>query len=154
MVGCRRRGKELRIDVFDTGAGIPEEQRQRIFGEFYHDGGPWSDRNGGLGLGLAIVDRLARLLGHRWSSNPARAAARASPSPCRWRPAHAATETSATPLAIADPARGKRIIVIDDDALVLDGMRGILQAGAARSETAASGDAASPVSARTANRPI
>jgi CheY-like chemotaxis protein len=45
-------------------------------------------------------------------------------------------------LAIADPARGKRIIVIDDDALVLDGMRGILQSWGCQVETAASGDAA------------
>jgi len=59
------KGKELRIDVFDTGPGFPKSSRQRIFGEFYQMAGPGPDRNGGLGLGLAIVDRLARLLGHK-----------------------------------------------------------------------------------------
>jgi signal transduction histidine kinase/CheY-like chemotaxis protein len=143
MVGCRRRGKELRIDVFDTGAGIPEEQRQRIFGEFYQMAGPGPDRNGGLGLGLAIVDRLARLLGHKveLESRPGRGSRFSVTVPLAAQP-HAATETSATPLAIADPARGKRIIVIDDDALVLDGMRGILQSWGCQVEMAASGDAA------------
>jgi CheY-like chemotaxis protein len=53
-----------------------------------------------------------------------------------------ATDTQ-TPLAsLADPARGKRVIVIDDDALVLDGMRGILQSWGCQVETAVSGDAA------------
>jgi signal transduction histidine kinase/CheY-like chemotaxis protein len=143
MVGCRRRGEELRIDVFDTGAGIPEEQRQRIFGEFYQMAGPGPDRNGGLGLGLAIVDRLARLLGHKvdLDSRPGRGSRFSVTVPLAAQP-HAATEASTTPLAIADPARGKRIIVIDDDALVLDGMRGILQSWGCQVETAVSGDAA------------
>jgi len=143
VVGCRRRGEELRIDVFDTGAGIPEEQRQRIFGEFYQMAGPGPDRNGGLGLGLAIVDRLGRLLGHRveLDSRPGRGSRFSVTVPLAAQP-HAATEASATPLATADPARGKRIIVIDDDALVLDGMRGILRSWGCQVETAASGDAA------------
>jgi CheY-like chemotaxis protein len=51
-------------------------------------------------------------------------------------------ETAGQTVAIADPARGKRVIVIDDDALVLDGMRGILQSWGCQVETAASGDAA------------
>ena len=64
VVGCRRRATQLRIDVCDTGAGIPEDQRQSIFSEFYQLATPGPDRKAGLGLGLAIVDRLGRLLGH------------------------------------------------------------------------------------------
>jgi two-component system, sensor histidine kinase len=64
LVGCRRRGTKLRIDVCDTGPGIPEEDRERIFAEFHQLAGPDRDRDGGLGLGLAIVDRLGRLLSH------------------------------------------------------------------------------------------
>src|SRR5262245_52768492 len=65
VVGCRRRGQTLRIDVCDTGPGIPEDQRRSIFGEFYQLARPDAGRREGLGLGLAIVDRLCRLLGHR-----------------------------------------------------------------------------------------
>src|SRR4029077_4197512 len=56
IVGCRRRGGQLRIEVWDSGIGIPEDQRENIFGEFYQLAAPERDRRGGLGLGLAIVD--------------------------------------------------------------------------------------------------
>jgi signal transduction histidine kinase len=59
VVGCRRRSEELRIDVCDTGAGIPEEQRQRIFGEFYQMAGTAQDRSGGLGLDEPDIDLAA-----------------------------------------------------------------------------------------------
>ena len=74
VVGCRRRATQLRIDVCDTGAGIPEDQRQSIFSEFYQLANPAPDRKAGLGLGLAIVDRLSRLLGHpvQLQSHPGR----------------------------------------------------------------------------------
>src|SRR6266851_5683183 len=60
-VGCRRRGDMLRIEVWDSGPGIPEGHRQNIFGEFFQLPTQERDRYGGLGLGLAIVDRLRRL---------------------------------------------------------------------------------------------
>jgi signal transduction histidine kinase/CheY-like chemotaxis protein len=60
-LGCARRGAELRIEVQDTGIGIPTEQLEKIFEEFYQvDRG--TQRPEGLGLGLSIVRRLARLL--------------------------------------------------------------------------------------------
>jgi PAS domain S-box-containing protein len=62
VVGCRRRGRKLRIEVVDSGIGIPEPQQQEIFKEFYQINNPERDRTQGLGLGLAIVQRLARLL--------------------------------------------------------------------------------------------
>ncbi|MGY3075906.1 signal transduction histidine kinase/CheY-like chemotaxis protein [Bradyrhizobium sp. LM6.10] len=64
LVGCRRRGEMLRIEVYDTGPGIPEDQKQNIFGEFFQVPAPEQNRTGGLGLGLAIVDRLRLLLNH------------------------------------------------------------------------------------------
>lgn len=64
LLGCRRRGALLRVEVADTGAGIPEEQQHRIFEEFYQIGNPERDRSRGFGLGLAIVSRIARMLGH------------------------------------------------------------------------------------------
>lgn len=142
VVGCRRRGDQLRIDVCDTGPGIPEDQRQRIFGEFYQLAGPGLARSGGLGLGLAIVDRLGRLLGHpvELESRLGRGSRFSVSVPLAAQP-HGA-QTAAPSPAVADPARGKRVLVIDDDALVLDGMRGILQSWGCQVQTAASGEAA------------
>ncbi|HEY1475720.1 MAG TPA: hybrid sensor histidine kinase/response regulator [Pseudolabrys sp.] len=62
LVGCRRRGDHLRIDVYDTGVGIPQSQQRDIFVEFHRlDQGARIAR--GLGLGLSIVERVARVLG-------------------------------------------------------------------------------------------
>jgi signal transduction histidine kinase/CheY-like chemotaxis protein len=65
LVGCRRRGRNIGIEVFDTGPGIPETEREHIFTPFYQVREPGRTQNGkGHGLGLAIVQRLALLLGH------------------------------------------------------------------------------------------
>jgi two-component system CheB/CheR fusion protein len=64
LLGCRRRGDKLRIEVWDTGPGIPEGQLKAIFEEFHQLDISARERSGGLGLGLAIVQRLADLLGH------------------------------------------------------------------------------------------
>jgi two-component system, sensor histidine kinase len=63
LVGCRRKGETISIQVLDTGPGIPPDQRDRVFQEYYQLGNPERDRTKGLGLGLAIVRRLADLLG-------------------------------------------------------------------------------------------
>ena len=64
-IGCRRRGAQVRIEVWDTGPGIPPEKHALVFQEFTQLGNPERDRrNKGLGLGLAIVERLAKLLEH------------------------------------------------------------------------------------------
>jgi Na+/proline symporter/signal transduction histidine kinase/CheY-like chemotaxis protein len=61
LVGCRRRGDDLRIDVYDTGVGIPQSKWRDIFVEFHRlDQGARIAR--GLGLGLSIVERVARVL--------------------------------------------------------------------------------------------
>jgi signal transduction histidine kinase len=65
LIGCRRRPEGLAIEVWDSGPGIPEENLEDIFREFYQLGNPQRDREQGLGLGLAIVERTARLLGHQ-----------------------------------------------------------------------------------------
>lgn len=61
-VGCRRGGGVVRVEVWDTGQGIPPEQREQIFQEYYQLGNAERDRAKGLGLGLAIVRRLTKLL--------------------------------------------------------------------------------------------
>jgi two-component system CheB/CheR fusion protein len=64
LLGCRRRGNTLRIEVWDTGIGIAEDQLHAIFDEFHQVDNPARERSQGLGLGLSIVQRLGRLLGH------------------------------------------------------------------------------------------
>ncbi|MFS2054143.1 sensor histidine kinase, partial [Variovorax sp. CT11-76] len=61
---ARERGEVVWIEVRDTGIGIAPEQSGRIFEEFYQIDNPGRDRSRGLGIGLAIVQRLSRLLGH------------------------------------------------------------------------------------------
>jgi len=128
VVGCRKRGGNLRIEVWDTGPGVPQDQQQNIFGEFYRLGAPGGDGGSGLGLGLAIVDRLCRLLDHSvlltsilgkgscFSVALPRVAARPEidETPA---PAHPLMETSDR----------KLVVVIDDDPLVLEGMGGLFR---------------------------
>ncbi|MBZ9677264.1 hybrid sensor histidine kinase/response regulator [Mesorhizobium sp. ES1-1] len=66
LVGTRHRGDTIRIDVADTGCGIPDDQREAVFEEFHRGTSPGSAEmeSGGLGLGLAIVRRMAGALGH------------------------------------------------------------------------------------------
>jgi signal transduction histidine kinase/ActR/RegA family two-component response regulator len=64
IVGCRRRKEGLLIEVWDTGIGIPEDKFDDIFREFHQLANPQRDREQGLGLGLAIVERTGKLLGH------------------------------------------------------------------------------------------
>jgi signal transduction histidine kinase len=62
LLGCRRTATGLRVGVYDTGPGIAVDQQRAVFEEFYQVGNPERDRAQGLGLGLAIVQRLADLL--------------------------------------------------------------------------------------------
>jgi len=74
LLGCRRRGNKLRIEVWDTGIGIPEGQLGAIFEEFHQLDNAARERNRGLGLGLSIVQRISDLLGnpidvHSWPNH-------------------------------------------------------------------------------------
>ena len=64
LVGCRRDGGDLRIEVWDTGIGIPHDRLAKIFEEFHREGRAARIHARGAGLGLAIVQRIARVLGH------------------------------------------------------------------------------------------
>lgn len=67
VVGCRRDGDGLKVVVCDTGIGVPQDQLDIIFDDFYQIGNTERDREKGLGLGLPVVRRVAALLGHRIS---------------------------------------------------------------------------------------
>jgi len=126
LVGCRRRGDRLRIEIWDTGPGIPEDQRQNIFSEFYRL--ERSDHTSGLGLGLAIVDRLCRLLDHRIEvkSVLGQGSCFAVSVPVVAPADHVVAPQNAAPsrTIVAD---NKLIVVIDDDPLVLDGMGSLIR---------------------------
>lgn len=64
LIGTRRCGARVRIEVWDTGIGIPEEHHPLVFQEFFQAGNPERDRNKGLGIGLSVVERLSKLLSH------------------------------------------------------------------------------------------
>ncbi len=65
LIGCRRRGDSIAIEVWDTGTGIPDEHRTAVFEDFHQVRNHERDRSKGLGLGLSIVRRLAQCLDHR-----------------------------------------------------------------------------------------
>jgi signal transduction histidine kinase len=88
LVGCRRRGRRLRVEVHDTGVGIPEDRVAEVFEEFVQIGNQERDGDKGLGLGLAIVRRLAQLLHH--------------PLDVRSRPGHGSTFAVDVPIAVAE----------------------------------------------------
>ena len=64
LLGCRRRADKLSIEILDTGIGIPDADLRTIFEEFHQIDNAARERSRGLGLGLAIVQRLGSLLGH------------------------------------------------------------------------------------------
>jgi signal transduction histidine kinase/ActR/RegA family two-component response regulator len=64
VLGARRSAASIRIEVWDSGRGIPKDKHREIFQEFRQLDNPQRDRRKGLGLGLAIVERLVKLLNH------------------------------------------------------------------------------------------
>lgn len=126
LVACRARGNQVLLEVWDTGIGIEPLQQQEIFREFHQLGNPERDRNKGLGLGLAIVDGLARVLGHELSlvSTPGRGSVFRLTLPI----ARAAVvsddmETAHSHARVLD----LRVLVIDDDEAVRAGMAQLLR---------------------------
>jgi signal transduction histidine kinase len=144
VVGCRRAGAgRLRVAVHDSGIGIAREHLPEIFKEYFQIGNPERDRSKGLGLGLAIVERLATLLDHKvdvWSA-PGRGSVFSIAVP---RGDAALVEAAPVQVAevIQDTLGDALVVVIDDEAAVRDGMREVLQQWGCRPLLAASADEA------------
>lgn len=143
LVACRRRGRYLRIEVRDNGVGISKDDQANIFREFFQLTQPQLDANKGLGLGLSIVDRLVKLLGHRIELRSApnkgsmfavEVAVAAHPS----RQPVAQAQTDSVRVVDRPPLHGKRLLVVDDDPMVLSGTAGILTSWGCEVTTAAS----------------
>jgi Na+/proline symporter/signal transduction histidine kinase len=127
LVGCRRQRDALRIDVYDTGVGIPESQRRDIFVEFHRlDQGARIAR--GLGLGLSIVERVARVLGCEIEVDST--VGRGSRFSARVPLSNAvAIELPARDDIRVDPSQlvGTTALCIDNEPSVLDGMETMLR---------------------------
>jgi len=119
-IACVAHGPLLRIEVRDTGRGIAPEDLTKIWQEFEQLHNPERDRRQGLGLGLAIVRRLSRLLGHPVSvtSTPGVGSTFAIDAPLAEAPAPVATVPAAEPTG-GVPAEGGLAIVVEDDAALL-----------------------------------
>ncbi|MEA3278566.1 MAG: ATP-binding protein [Pseudomonadota bacterium] len=143
LLGCRRRGGKLRVEVWDTGPGIPVGQRELIFEAFYQMNNPAREARKGLGFGLSIAQQLAGLLGHPLDlrsvlgkgsvfSVEVPLVQQAGPSEAGAGPAE--------PKAGLPP--GKTLLVVEDDPRVLDSLRHLLEILGCGVETAHDAQAA------------
>jgi len=140
-IGCHVFNDQARIEVRDTGIGVPPEHLDRIFEEFHQIGNNERDRSQGLGLGLAIVQRLSRLLGHpvEVESELRKGSTFSIEVPL----GVTKPETMVAPCAPAAPSpRGRLALVIDDDARVLMALRTVLEGWGYEVVIAGSGDEA------------
>ncbi|MFS2011986.1 PAS domain-containing protein [Azospirillum sp. CT11-132] len=116
------------IDVADTGIGIPVDQIAMIFDEFHQIGNPERDRSRGLGLGLSIVQRLARILAHevrvRSTLGEGSVFSVQAPVSAGTEVPEDVTEDNQTRSPIG---RGRLALVIDDDTIVLMSLRTLLE---------------------------
>jgi signal transduction histidine kinase/ActR/RegA family two-component response regulator len=143
LIGLRQRGDMARIDVIDTGIGIPEEKQAEIFVEFRQLGNPARDASQGLGLGLAIVDRLAHLLDARVEvrSRPGRGSRFSLALPLD-RAAVVEEDSAAQQptAALLDP--GGRVLLIEDNASLREAFAAMLGEWGYDAIAAASGEEA------------
>ncbi len=121
LLGCRRHGAFLNIEVWDTGIGIPEAEFQAIFDEYHQFDNAARESSRGLGLGLSIVKRLGDLLGHRVEvrSRPGRGSVFTIETPLISRAAPSGTVSHAhadTPAPSSKPSQAARVLLIEDDA--------------------------------------
>ncbi len=138
LIGCRQVGENLRIEVWDTGIGIPPAEVDRIFEEFAQLDGPLRQGRLGFGLGLSIVRRSAHLLGHPLHVRSATDSGSVfSVTVPRGVPQR---RPAAAPRAPAPPGSGRAegaVLVLDDD----EAVRGATMALLERSDIAALGAA-------------
>ena len=129
LVGCRRHGQSLQIGVYDTGVGIPVLKRGEIFKEFHRlEQGARIAR--GLGLGLSIVERLARVLNHgiALDSNAQRRLGFFGDGADREGRSTTPPPSPARRRCRRTPMSGALIVCIENDAAILDGMKTLLTA--------------------------
>jgi PAS domain S-box-containing protein len=133
LVSARRRGDHVLLQVWDTGCGIAETDLPYIFDEFYQANNPQRSREAGLGLGLSICQRAMTLLGGKVGcrSQLGRGSVFSLSIPLCGEQEHvelaAAMNRPDVPGADKALVQGKRVVVLEDDALVANGLADLLQ---------------------------
>ncbi len=142
LVGSRvTKQNKISIEVWDTGIGIPETEREKIFAEFYQLNNPERDRGKGLGLGLAICSRTCQLLNHEIElfSKPGQGSTFKILAPkSRVRAETRPTQQTADQVKLENPL----ILVVDDETNILNAMDAVLQTWGCEVWTAVSGNEA------------
>ena len=150
LVGCRRRGDVVSIEVWDTGIGIDDADQETIFEEYHQVDNAARERSRGLGLGLSIVKRLGELLDHR-----VRVRSRRGKGSCFsvevpfGAPVPVGTAVVAVPRGdqqVRSPLA--TILIVEDDPDLLEFLGGLLARQDLRILTAADGTAALGIAAR------
>lgn len=129
LVSARLRGGEVLLQVWDTGIGIAEVYQPHIFDEFYQVANPQRNREAGLGLGLSICRRAMALLGGKITcrSRPERGSVFELTLPLDGISGQMPAEPAAAAAVTESWANGKRIVVVEDDALIANAMVNLLQ---------------------------
>ena len=155
LVSARKRGEQVLIQVWDTGVGIAPSEQARVFDEFYqvHAGAPLEPHQSkGLGLGLAIVQRLARLMDAQLSlaSEPGRGSVFTVVLPLGKPPRSATAGGSTVAKGIGLTLGDRRIVVVEDEPAVREGLVVLLRGWGATVEAF---DSVAAVSAWAATHP-
>lgn len=132
---------DVELQVWDTGPGIPEHHLEQIFDEFRRFDQPGGGGERGLGLGLSICQRIARTLDHplRVRSQIGQGSVFSIAVPCGQTP-RAAVAAGNAHAALGDSLAGLRVLCIDNDREILDGMRALLDRWGANALLAATVD--------------
>lgn len=128
LLGARRRGEHLRLEVWDTGRGIAADRLESIFLEFNQlDVGRAADRKG-VGLGLAIVERIARILDCqvRVRSWPGRGSVFSIDVPLSAQMPVAPSAVAYAQPVLGDPLPGRRLLVLDNESSIQQSMAALL----------------------------
>lgn len=158
LLGCRRREGKLSIEIWDTGVGIPENELQLIFDEYHQVDNAARERGRGLGLGLSIVRRLAKLLGYTVNVRSQLGKGSVFSIEVTVPPTGVAAEPSSRRrgAAVDDVAGVRRsgdILVVEDDREVRELLEHLLKEEGFRAASARDGAAALELTARGAVRP-
>ena len=141
-VQISRQAADLLLTVRDTGIGIPQDEQQRVFDEFYQLGNPERNRSQGLGLGLSIVKRLAELMQMQMVLRSEPGVGTQVSLRLHEAPAAASAPAATLSVPASPPITGLRLLVVDDEDQVRQGMRAVLEGLGCEVMTVADADAA------------
>lgn len=127
VLAARRRGDGIALQVWDTGPGIPEHHMRQIYDEFHRYEQPFDWDGRGLGLGLSICQRISRLLGHALDARST--IGRGSMFSIIVPPGDAGAvrpQKPTTPMPVDGSLSGLRVLCVDNDPDILEGMVSLL----------------------------